>query len=238
MWDESQAKRGANEVATCLYIFLKNMVAKGVKEFSFYSDNCGGQNRNRFLFSMWEYAAFTLKIKITHTFLEKGHTQNEGDSMHASIENAKKGKTMYVPADWISLVMSAKINGEPYRVQIVANEEFLNFKPLVENDDFNWKIQTNKEKVLWSQIKEISSSYIKPFQFELKYNLDSPDTLSVCILKTRKKGRYQPRLLPTQNYPEKLSIDSAKLADLLSLCKMGLISTKHHGFYKFLKAKK
>ncbi|KAF0749109.1 Uncharacterized protein FWK35_00014246 [Aphis craccivora] len=61
------------------------MTEKGVKEFCFYSDNCG------------EYAAFTLKIKITHRFLEKGHTKNEGDSMHACIKNAQKGKTIYVP---------------------------------------------------------------------------------------------------------------------------------------------
>jgi hypothetical protein len=40
---------------------------------------------------MWEYAAFTLKVKIIDRFLEKGHTQNEGDSMHACIENAQKG---------------------------------------------------------------------------------------------------------------------------------------------------
>jgi len=40
---------------------------------------------------MWEYAAFTLKVKITHRFLEKGNTQNDGDNMHACIENAQKG---------------------------------------------------------------------------------------------------------------------------------------------------
>lgn len=237
MWDESQAKRGANEIATCLFMFLKIMVAKGVKEFSFYSDNCGGQNRNRFLFSMWEYASFTLKIEITHRFLEKGHTQNEGDSMHATIENAKKGKSIYVPEDWIALVTSAKINGEPYRVQTVRSEEFLNFKPLVENDNMNWKIQTNKDKVLWSQIKELSTSYRNPFQFEIKYKLNCTDTFNVSLLKTKNKGRFQPRVEPAQAYLEKLRIDKAKLADLLSLCQMGLIPTEHHGFYKSLVAK-
>lgn len=28
---------------------MKFMVEKGIKEFCFYSDNCGGQNRNRFI---------------------------------------------------------------------------------------------------------------------------------------------------------------------------------------------
>lgn len=30
---------------------------------------------------MWEYAAFILKLEITHRFLEKGHAQNEDDSI-------------------------------------------------------------------------------------------------------------------------------------------------------------
>lgn len=100
------------------------MKKDGVTEFIFYSDNCGGQNRNRFLFSMWEYAAFTLKAKITHRFLERGHTQNEGDSMHACIENSKKGKTIYVPVQWITLVRCAKVTGKPYLVTEVSNEDF------------------------------------------------------------------------------------------------------------------
>lgn len=90
MWDESIGKRGSNEISTCILKFIKIMKERGIKEFSFYSDNCAGQNRNRFIYSMWEYAAYTIKVNIVHTFLEKGHTQNEGDSMHATIECAKK----------------------------------------------------------------------------------------------------------------------------------------------------
>lgn len=98
MWDESEGKTGSNEIGTCLLKFIKSMNEKGYKEFSFYSDNCGGQNRNRFIYSMWEYASFTLKVKISHIFLEWGHTQNEGDSVHSCVEHSKKGKTIYVPA--------------------------------------------------------------------------------------------------------------------------------------------
>jgi len=92
MWNESETKKGANEIATCLFQFMAMMKKDGVTEFIFYSDKCGGQNQNRFLFSMWECAAFTLKVKITHRFLERGHTQNEGDSRHACIKNSKKVK--------------------------------------------------------------------------------------------------------------------------------------------------
>lgn len=88
MWDEI-GKRGSNEISTCILIFIKIMES-GIKQFSFYSDNCTGQNRNIFIYSMWEYAAYTMKVNTVHTFLEKGHTQNEGGSMHATIECTKK----------------------------------------------------------------------------------------------------------------------------------------------------
>lgn len=51
-WNESEAKRYANEIATCLFKFMGLMKKKDVSELDFYSDNCGGQNRNRFIFAM------------------------------------------------------------------------------------------------------------------------------------------------------------------------------------------
>lgn len=45
MWDKSEEKRGSNETGTSLLKFLKTM-KKGFKEFCFYSDSCGGQNRH------------------------------------------------------------------------------------------------------------------------------------------------------------------------------------------------
>lgn len=45
---------------------------------------------------MWEYGAFIHKVNIRYTFLEKDHSQNEGDSVHATIEWAKKGTIINV----------------------------------------------------------------------------------------------------------------------------------------------
>lgn len=105
-WCESDGKRGSNEIGSCLL---------------------------RFIYSVWEYATFIHKVNIRHTFLEKGHTQNEGDSVHATIECAKKGIIIYVPMQWVTLVQSAKVTKEPYLVIQISNNEFLDFKWLVEN---------------------------------------------------------------------------------------------------------
>lgn len=125
MWNISEVKRGANEIATCLIKCITLKQKYGVTEFIFYSDNCYEQNRNRFIYlicAMREYASFSLKAKITHRFLETAHVQNEGDSMHSFTENSKKGKSIYVPMQWVTLVRSKKVTDNSYVVIEIANE--------------------------------------------------------------------------------------------------------------------
>lgn len=59
------------------------------------------------------YAVQNLDIKsITHKYLIRGHSQNEGDSVHSVIERAikeaKKTRPIYGPEQYISLIQSAK----------------------------------------------------------------------------------------------------------------------------------
>lgn len=62
MWTECTGKRGANEVSSCLMMFMKNLIDKGTKEFLFWSDNCSGQNRNRVFYSMYIYLSKVLML--------------------------------------------------------------------------------------------------------------------------------------------------------------------------------
>lgn len=84
--------------------FIDHSVAEqGTKLFFFYSDNCAGQNRNKFLLSMFDFLAQKHNIIIRDTFLEKGHTETEGDSMHTRsiIERASKHIPIYNPRSGI-----------------------------------------------------------------------------------------------------------------------------------------
>jgi hypothetical protein len=76
VWDETIAGRGCNEVGSCLMNRMEGHVAKGVTEFALFSDNCAGQNRNRFVFGAYAFFARKFGVTIEHTFLEAGHTQN------------------------------------------------------------------------------------------------------------------------------------------------------------------
>jgi hypothetical protein len=47
MWHEGEAKRGANEIATCIFKYIEKYCVG--KEIIFYSDNCSAQNKNKYL---------------------------------------------------------------------------------------------------------------------------------------------------------------------------------------------
>ena len=47
LWDETHRKRGSCEIATCLLKSSQSICQSGsVEEITYYSDTCGGQNRN------------------------------------------------------------------------------------------------------------------------------------------------------------------------------------------------
>lgn len=68
VWNEAIAKRGANEICSCLWKFITEKVRTGIVEFRFFSDNCAAQNKNQILFSMYIKAASDYNVTITHRY--------------------------------------------------------------------------------------------------------------------------------------------------------------------------
>jgi hypothetical protein len=231
VWTENEGKKGSNEVASFLLNYIGMKSAKGVKEFIFYSDNCSGQNRNRFVFSMYVLAANKYNVKITHRFLEKGHTQNEGDSVHACIERKSAGREIYTPSEWYDIIRSAKRNNQYTVIEINQNMIF-NFKTLVQ--DQNWLTDTNENKILWSQIKELHTN---------------GDVANVLQFKTDFERAYKSILVEKHGHPlnlktyrlqkayfGELGIPKAKLTDLLFLCAKNSIPPPCQSYYESLVA--
>lgn len=105
------------------------------------------------------YAVKTLQInKITHKFLIRGHTQNEGDTAHSIIEKAikraKKSGAIYVPDQYVQIIRSAKIKGNKFNVEEPNFDDFYDLKKLSDEIELN----TVKD-VDWNTIK---TSDIKP----------------------------------------------------------------------------
>lgn len=91
IWNETIAKRGANDIGSCVFHYLANL-PPNITHVVMYSDNCGGQNKNSIFMAMC--LAFleqqdTIKI-IDHKFMISGNIRMECDSDHGRIEKAKK----------------------------------------------------------------------------------------------------------------------------------------------------
>lgn len=236
MWDETVAKRGANEVASCLFSFINRKAKVGVKDFRLWSDNCAGQNRNRIVFFMYLYVSKLFNIDLCHRFLEKGHTQNEADSVHALIERTAKNKLVYVPDEWYALVRWAKQNGPPYEVVEVDQEMIFDFKAWLRTK--YWIKDTTLEKILWNKIREVKVSGSNPDIIEFKYDLFEENYRKLdCgynMKLTRGRKKNQQELLLNKLYREPIPIAEIKYEDLINLCNTMIIPKKYHNFYKNL----
>jgi len=116
MWREGVGKRGSTNIASCIWKHLTdipNQTVRGRNLF-FFSDNCTGQNKNKVIAALYLHAVRTLNVQnICHYYFEHGHTQNEGDSVHALIERSANRMTVnvYDPSR-----AHGEEKGEPYRV--------------------------------------------------------------------------------------------------------------------------
>lgn len=89
----------------------------------------------RFMLTLYLYAVQHLEINtITHKYLIRGHTQNEGDAIHSIIEKsltrAKKSGPVYVPDQYVTLIRNAKKKGKPLQVKEMGYEDFIDTKIL------------------------------------------------------------------------------------------------------------
>lgn len=103
---------------------------------------------------LYNYLAQKYKIIIRHTYLERRHTQNEGKSVHSTIENAARHIPIYLPDQWYTLVRTAR-KKHPYIVKEISQENIFDLKVLQMQTTMNWNKDEENEKVWWLNIKSI-----------------------------------------------------------------------------------
>ena len=130
MWDETIAKRGSAEVASCLKHFFQ-VYPSGAKSLVSFSDGCGGQNKNLTLVGLYnELHPSGVYDILNHKFLTRGLTFLKNDSDFAQIEKRKASTKVFVPSDWFSVVREAS-RRSPFEVVAMQQEEFKNYKDFV-----------------------------------------------------------------------------------------------------------
>ena len=235
LWNETQAKRGANEIASCLIKFLVKQVKAGFTSFIFFSDNCAGQNRNRFIATLWWYAVRTLKniTSITHNYLEVGHTQNENDAVHSTIERVSRRACLYTPQQWSAVIATAS-SKKSYNVTEMEMKDFYDFKT-TSNYVRNFETDEDGERIRWNKLRSMKFDSQNPDMMHIKYNFDE-DASCVNLMKAPRMTRQAAHDYPKLNhlYSTPVPLSSAKYKDLMTLCRKKLIPESHHAFFKAL----
>ncbi|KAF6213738.1 hypothetical protein GE061_011460 [Apolygus lucorum] len=169
--------------------------------------------------------------------------------MHSTIEREKKrvlrmakgadrqstNIPMAVPQHWTPVLRNAKKTGKPFIVNEVATEEVVDLKQLEADMQVNFKINNDKEKVLWTERKVIR---IVKGESKLKYKTDhrAEEFKEICFERRRAPSiMHSPpskKLSPAYKKPPK--IPAAKAKDLMDLCQNNIIPKVHHSFYKSL----
>lgn len=238
-WNESLANRGVNEIASCVYMYL-NEHCQG-KPAIMYSDNAAGQNKNKAMASMYMHTVMELNIPyITHKYLIVGHTQNEGDSMHATIERqrnrALKCGPIYTPSQWTPVLQMAKKDGNPYSIKEVCTEDIKNYKGLPKQLGSNFEINELNERVVWSDIKVLEVRKDSPSLIFYKTDYREQE-FKIINVRRRQRGGRPSQVVLQAAYEHPPHLAEAKVKDLRDLCTSGLIPKIHHPFFFNLNSK-
>lgn len=130
VWHEGEGGLDANCFASCLTDFLDTEVSNEDKQKTkiFYSDGCCAQNRNNLLSNALLHYSITRNVTILQKYLVKGHSQMECDSVHSTIENAKKKREIQSPSNYVQIIEQAKkCSKEPYKVKYIDHTFFKSF---------------------------------------------------------------------------------------------------------------
>ncbi|CAK6965474.1 uncharacterized protein LOC127510601 isoform X1 [Scomber scombrus] len=128
VWHEGEGALSASEFASCVTNFLSEH--KEHAEYISWSDGCGYQNGNSVLSNALLNFCMETKKAVTQMFLEKGHTQMECDSVHSVIERRLRNQEIYVPAEYVALMKSARSKPNPYEVKYVDHTFFQDYANL------------------------------------------------------------------------------------------------------------
>lgn len=208
---------------------------------TFYSDNCCGQNKNKFITSLYSYAVYKFENihSITHKYLIKGHTQNEGDSVHSLIEKEiqrhKKSGPVYAPCQYVTLIKNSRKNGKPFIINELTYDFFWNLKAFQEKWAYNFNEDDNKQNLACNYIKVLKFTKLDLLKFYYKTSYNQNEYTKVDMRnKRRKKMDDVKDIMMTKAYSNPINLSKRKHDDLRYLVENNLIPHYYAYFYKSL----
>lgn len=252
IWHEGEGHKGSNEIGSCLLHYLEMCASRqdipgcssdvDEVEVVLYSDNCGGQGKNKFIIAAYLYAVSNFNLKgITHKFLVVGHTQNEGDVSHSLIEKnikkALKSNPIYLPSQYATLISTARKSGESFKVHELDHSFFFDLKDIIDTTATNFNVNTRGEKFNFNDICVLRVEKENPgiFFYKTSYKDDNYKTVNIRSSRTRKQLRLIQDAQLKKAYPDKIPISQRKFQDLMSLVNSNTIPRCYADFFQNLK---
>ena len=233
LWDEITAKRGACEIASCIYKFITTQVPPTTKKLYIFSDNCPGQNKNYILILFYLHMVHKRHLEeITHIFFRVGHTYMPADSHFATIENAIRRQTfIYTPKNYRNIIKDSRIRNK-FVVTEMEQADFYDFDQLKRR----CTLRQPPKGVKFSNAcyYRITKNYRIGYEFAPNYTQIRTGS-GYQVRYTRGKGHRNDSLfnlnVPVpRKYLEPLALKPAKLKDLQDLVP-GVVPNEEYNEY-------
>ncbi|KAK3890068.1 hypothetical protein Pcinc_005983 [Petrolisthes cinctipes] len=231
VWDETVAKCGSVEVASCLKKWLELEYAKGgFGRLVVISDNCPGQNKNINLILMYLRELHSNRLfEVDHIYLIPGHSYMACDRAFGNIERkiANQG-VIYTPGDYIDAIKNAVAAGSP--VIKMTQDDFFSFDTLSK--------YITKRKAPGSTFKDsrkifLRLAFLEGYLLKSDYEADDENVTKVRLQKgraawSRKVFDLSAPPLP-KHYSRPIALKKEKVCDLQYL--LALMPANKQPFY-------
>ncbi|KAK3911440.1 SCAR-like protein 1 [Frankliniella fusca] len=174
---------------------------------------------------MYYVACQKFNIKITHRYLQKGHTQMECDSVHARIEHKTKNADIFTPMQWYGHIRAAKVKKPSYVVFEVKQEHLISFKDIA-SSAFKW------DKVPVSKVHEILLDSAEPGKVFYKAKLIDPHTCFEVVVKKPGRPYNWVTFKAPHAYTGLIPLKPKLVKDLQYFVQRGLIPEDSLGYYE------
>ena len=186
------------------------------------------------------YAVNRYSIRsITHKYLQRGHTQNEGDTIHSNIgkvvKKAKRCGCIYVPDQYATLIRQSNKKLEPINLHELNFDDFYNLKALY--DDVGFRLNENEAGNSF-KVKEVRVLKFEKGSdvFYYKNSYKETEWHSLCFLPKTLRTRKQYHSLADYElknaFTKTLALPENKKKDLKMLCNDCTIPPYYHSFYE------
>lgn len=231
-WDESMARRTSEEIISCLYRHLFNVVRPTVQKLILYSDPSDiyrNMTVSLMLKKIFDYWPNEQLRTIEQRFFEYGHNFGKGGRTIALIEKSRRNRSFFGPADWVNLLQWATRRNKDATLSEMAKNHFYSARsllPLIVDQHYT----ADNQKIFWQSMKSIKYKRREPFRLCFKTETDK----FVYDLSDRDPAEFHRTKLAFSS-PKGNAITRTKYENIQNL--LIHLPAQYHEFYRNLRFK-